>query len=117
VTGERRSPGGQGQGEGDTMGRSSRTNIPPRLPSVNCIDSRPDLDFPIAGPDPLQALFEADAADLGDAFKESALLRAVSIPPAEAPPSSPPTRHPCPANRPTPAAPAPVKRLVRECEL
>ena len=34
-----------------------------------------EMDFPIAGPDPLMPLFKADAAGLGDAFTEEALKR------------------------------------------
>lgn len=47
----------------------------------------PDLDFPIAGPDPLMPLFKADAAGLGDAFTEEALKRRGVVPkPAKASP-------------------------------
>jgi hypothetical protein len=50
-----------------------------------------EMDFPIAGPDPLMPLFKADAAGLGDAFTEEALKRR-GVAPVKAPPPAIPAK-------------------------
>ena len=74
-------PGGQDRGGGRET-RFSRFSLDHLWPPVNSCD----LDFPVAGPDPLMAIFFADVADLGDAFREHIL--------------------------PAPPTPTPAKRLV-----